>query len=184
MRSLEESLQHASRLKLMAFDVDGVLTDCSLFFTDAGTEIKAFNARDGLGLRLLREAGLTLAIITGRDAACVTWRMKNLGIEHVYQGSGHKLSTFHGLLDKVGVRPDEAGFMGDDLIDLQVMAACGFSAAPADAHELNIRQADYVARHVGGHGAVREVCEFILAAQGKLDAALAPFLPAVPARAE
>ena len=177
MRTIEECTARASRLKLMAFDVDGVLTDCSLFFTDAGTEIKAFNARDGLGLSMLQKAGVTLAIITGRDAACVTWRMKNLGIEHVYQGIGHKLSTFHELLAKVGVEPHEAGFMGDDIIDLQVMAECGFSAAPADCHDLNRQHADYVASKPGGHGAVREVCEFILAAQGKLDHALATYLP-------
>lgn len=177
MRSLDECTARASRLKLMAFDVDGVLTDCSLFFTDAGTEIKAFNARDGLGLSMLQKAGVTLAIITGRDAACVTWRMKNLGIEHVYQGIGHKLSTFRELLAKIGVEPHEAGFMGDDIIDLQVMAECGFSAAPADCHELNRQHADYVAGKPGGHGAVREVCEFILAAQGKLDGTLAHYLP-------
>ncbi len=178
MRPIEDSLARASRIKLMAFDVDGVLTDCSLFFTDAGTEIKAFNARDGLGLAMLKNAGITLAIITGRDADCVNWRMKNLGIEHVYQGIGHKLSTFQELLAKVGVAPHEAGFMGDDIIDLQVMATCGFSAAPSDCHDLNRQYADYVASKPGGHGAVREVAEFILAAQGRLNDAIARYLPA------
>ena len=176
MRPIEECRARAARLKLMAFDVDGVLTDGSLYFTDAGTEIKSFNTRDGQGMRMLQDAGVTLAIITGRDAACVTWRMKNLGIEHVYQGIGHKLTTFHALLAKLGLDPDEAGFMGDDVIDLQVMAACGFSAAPADCHELNRQRADYLASHPGGRGAVREVCEFILAAQGKLDAVFARYL--------
>lgn len=178
MKSIEESIARARGLKLMVFDVDGVMTDASLFFTDEGTEIKAFNARDGLGMTMLKNAGITLAIITGRDAACVEWRMKNLGIKHVHQGVGHKLSTFKNLLSKVGVEAHEAGFMGDDLIDLQVMAACGFSAAPADGHDLNRQQADFVATKPGGHGAVREVCEFILAAQGKLDKAFAAFLPA------
>ena len=180
MKPIEECKVRASRLKLMVFDVDGVLTDCSLYFTDAGTEIKAFNARDGHGMGMLQKAGVTLAIITGRDAECVNWRMKNLGIKHVYQGIGHKLSTFHELLAKVGVEAHEAGFMGDDVIDLQVMGACGFSAAPADCHDLNRLHADYIAGKPGGHGAVREVCEFILAAQGKLDAALAPYLPSPP----
>lgn len=177
MKPLDECRARASRLKLMVFDVDGVFTDGSLYFTDAGTEIKAFNVRDGHGLRMLQNAGVTLAVITGRDAACVTWRMKNLGIEHVYQGIGHKLSTFRGLLAKVGFEAHEAGFMGDDVIDLQVMAACGFSAAPADCHDLNRQYADYVASHPGGRGAVREVCEFILAAQDKLDDALAAYRP-------
>jgi 3-deoxy-D-manno-octulosonate 8-phosphate phosphatase (KDO 8-P phosphatase) len=126
---------------------------------------------------MLQDTGITLAIITGRAAECVTWRMKNLGIEHVYQGVGRKYTVFRDLIARLGIGPDEAGFMGDDVIDLQVMAACGFSAAPADAHDLNLQQADYVARLPGGRGAVREVCEFILGAQGKLDAALAPFLP-------
>ena len=183
MKLIEESLARASRIKLMVFDVDGVLTDGSLYFTDAGSEIKVFHARDGLGMHLLKNAGITLAIITGRNAECVNWRMKNLGIKHVYQGIGHKLSTFQKLLDDVGVAPDEAGFMGDDLIDLQVMAACGFSAAPADGHDLSRQYADYVTNKLGGHGAVREVCDFILAAQGKLNDAIAPYLPAAENRA-
>ena len=179
MKSIEESLVRARQIKLMIFDVDGVLTDGSLYFTDAGAEIKVFHARDGLGMTMLKNAGIILAIITGRNAECVNWRMKNLGIEHVYQGIGNKLTTFKKLLDKVGVAPHETGFMGDDLIDLQVMATCGFSATPADGHELNRQHADYVASKPGGHGAVREVTDFILAAQGKLDEAVAPYLPSV-----
>ncbi|MDR2787271.1 MAG: HAD-IIIA family hydrolase [Candidatus Accumulibacter sp.] len=165
MRSIEECRIRAGRLKLMIFDVDGVLTDGSLYFTDEGTEIKVFNARDGHGLRMLQAEGVTLAIITGRDAPCVGWRMKNLGIEHVHQGIGDKLATFHELLAKLGVKAEEAGFMGDDVIDLQVMAACGFSATPSDGHEINRQRADYRAGCPGGRGAVREVCEFILAAR-------------------
>ncbi|MDR3221645.1 MAG: HAD family hydrolase [Candidatus Accumulibacter sp.] len=180
MKPLEECRARAGRLKLMAFDVDGVLTDNSLYFTDAGSEIKVFNARDGHGLRMLQAEGISVAIITGRSAACVAWRMKNLGIEHVYQGIGDKLTAFHELLAKIGVEASAAGFMGDDVIDLQVMAACGFSATPADGHELNRQRADYLASLPGGRGAAREVCEFILAAQGKLDAALARHLPFQP----
>ena len=177
MKPIEECRARARRLKLMIFDVDGVLTDGSLFFTDAGTEIKVFYARDGQGLRMLQAEGVALAIITGRKAACVTWRMKNLGIEHVYQGIENKLACFRGLIAKLGVSPEEAGFMGDDVIDLQVMAACGFSATPADGHEINRQRADYHARHPGGRGAAREVCEFILTAQGKLDQAIAREIP-------
>ena len=178
MKSMEECIARASRLKLMAFDVDGVLTDGSLYFTDAGTEFKAFNTRDGHGLRLLQDAGLTLAIITGRKADCVDWRMKNLGIEHVYQGAGHKLPVFLDLLARLGIEAHEAGYMGDDVPDLQVMAASGFAATPADGHELNRQRADFVSTLPGGRGAVRQVCEFILAAQGRLDAAFAVDLPA------
>jgi 3-deoxy-D-manno-octulosonate 8-phosphate phosphatase (KDO 8-P phosphatase) len=177
MRPTEECRARAERLKLMIFDVDGVMTDGSLYFTDAGTEIKVFNARDGHGLRMLLAEGMTLAIITGRRAECVAWRMKNLGIEHVYQGIGDKRAAFHELIAKLDVKACEAGFMGDDVIDLEVMAACGFSAAPADCHELNRQRADYVSSRPGGRGAVREVCEFILMAQGKFDDALTRHLP-------
>ena len=177
MASVDECRLRAGRLKLMAFDVDGVLTDGSLYFTETGAELKAFNVRDGQGMRMLQSAGLTLALITGRESGSVTWRARNLGIEHVRQGVGDKLTVFHGLLDELGLAADQAGFMGDDIIDLRVMAACGFSAAPSDGHELARQQADYLATLPGGRGAVREVCEFILTAQGKLDTALARYLP-------
>ena len=169
--------ERASRLKLMAFDVDGVLSEGSLFYSDEGIEMKAFNSLDGLGLHLLQRAGITVAVITGRTARCVEIRMQNLGIDLLFQGVKNKLETMQGLLDKLGIKPEEAGYMGDDIIDLQVMAACGFSAAPADSHDLAKRYARLISSKDGGRGAVREVCEFILDAQGKLDAALAPYLP-------
>jgi 3-deoxy-D-manno-octulosonate 8-phosphate phosphatase (KDO 8-P phosphatase) len=178
MEFTEETRARARGLKLMIFDVDGVLTDCSLFYTDEGGEIKAFNGRDGLGIRLLQRSDVAVAIISGRSARCVDLRARDLGIEYVFQGSGDKLATLQGLLEKLGLTADQAGFMGDDLIDLRVMAACGFAAAPADAHRLAIAQAHLVSSHAGGRGAVREVCEFILDAQGKLDTAFAPYLPA------
>lgn len=168
----------AQRIKLMAFDVDGVLSDGSLLYTDEGVELKAFNCLDGLGLHLLRQSGIRIAIITGRKTRCVEARMQSLGIDLLFQGIKDKLATMNGLLDDLGLRPDEAGFMGDDIIDLKVMAACGFAAAPADAQLLAKQHADLIASKAGGRGAVREVCEFILEAQGKLDAALAPYLPA------
>ena len=177
MTSVDECRSRAARLKLMAFDVDGVLTDGSLYFTDTGAELKAFNVRDGQGMRMLQSAGVTLAVITGRESGSVAWRARNLGIEHVRQGVGDKLTVFHDLIGELGIGADQAGFIGDDIIDLRVMAACGFSAAPSDGHELARQQANYLAVLPGGRGAVREVCEFILAAQGKLDAALARYLP-------
>lgn len=177
MNSSDDTKKRASRIKLMAFDVDGVMTDSSLHFTDEGQEIKSFNARDGHGLRMLANAGITLAVITGRKAPCVEWRMKNLGIELLFQGVNDKYATMQTLLAKLGLRADEAGFMGDDVIDLRVMDLCGFAACPADGHDLAIAQAQFVSSKTGGHGAVREVCEFILDAQDKLAASLAPFLP-------
>ena len=178
MTTRNDALQRASRIKLMIFDVDGVLTDGALYFNHEGEEFKVFNSLDGHGMRMLRESGVRLAIITGRKAPCVEWRMKNLRIDLLLQGVDNKLAALKGLLEELGLTPEEAGFMGDDVIDLQVMSACGFSAAPTDCHDLNREHADYIASKPGGHGAVREVCEFILAAQGKLDAALAPYLPA------
>ena len=178
MDSRDNARERASRIRLMAFDVDGVLSDGSLFYTDEGVEIKAYNSLDGLGLNLLRKAGIKLAIITGRNTPNVEVRMKHLGIDLVFLGSRNKLETMHELLARLGLKPEEAGFMGDDIIDLQVMAACGFSAAPADAHELARQHARLISSKNGGRGAVREVCEFILEAQGKLDAVLAPYLPA------
>ena len=114
MNSPDDTRVRASRLKLMAFDVDGVLTEGSLFFTDQGIEFKAFFGPDGLGMRMLQKAGITLAIITGRNAPCVDVRMKNLGIDLVFQGIGDKLGTLQTLLAKLGIQADEAGFMGDD----------------------------------------------------------------------
>ena len=176
MQSADEIRARARRLKLMAFDVDGVLTDGALFFTDDGIEIKAFNSRDGLGLKMLQKAGISVAIITGRKARCVEWRMQNLGIDLLYQGIENKWETMQILLDRLGIGADEAGYMGDDVVDLPVMNACGFSATPADSHALAKRHARLISSQAGGHGAVREVCEFILDAQGKLDASLAPYL--------
>ena len=178
MEFLDETKVRARRLKLMAFDVDGVLSEGSLFYTDEGLEIKAFSCHDGLGMNMLQRAGITVAIITGRTTRCVEFRMQNLGIDLLYQGITNKLETMQKLLGKLDISADEAGYMGDDIVDLQVMAACGFSAAPADCHETVKPYARMVSSKIGGRGAVREVCEFILAAQGKLDAALAPYLPA------
>ena len=177
MDILDDARERAGRIKLMAFDVDGVLSDGSLFYTDEGIEIKAFNSLDGLGMNLLKKAGITIAVITGRKVPNVEARMKHLGIDLLYQGAHNKLETVQKLLTELGLKAEEAGFMGDDIIDLQVMAACGFSATPADGHDLAKRHARLIASKNGGRGAVREVCEFILDAQGKLEAVLAPYLP-------
>ena len=177
MTTRDDALQRASRIKLMIFDVDGVLTDGALYFNHEGEEFKVFNSLDGHGMRMLRESGVRLAIITGRKASCVEWRMKNLRIDLLLQGVDNKLAALKGLLEELGLTPEEAGFMGDDVIDLQVMDHCGFSAAPANAHALAKQYARLVTERTGGFGAAREVCEFILEAQGKLDAALAPYLP-------
>ncbi len=165
----------AGRLKLMAFDVDGVLTDGTLYFTPGGEEIKAFSTQDGQGMKLLRSAGVQVAVITARRSQVVELRARNLGIEHVRQGADDKLAAMVDILARVGLSIDDAGYMGDDVMDLPLLRACAFSATVSDGHELVRRRVDYVSRAGGGCGAVREVCEFILRAQGTLEAALSPY---------
>lgn len=177
---LGEALARAARLKLMAFDVDGVLSDGKLHYTEDGSEIKAFSTLDGHGMKMLRQTGVKLAIITGRTSGCVAHRAANLGIDLLFQGVEDKAATLRQLLRQLELSADEAGYMGDDVVDLPIMNLCGFSAAPANAHALVRRHARFVSEFGGGEGAAREVCEFILRAQDKLDAALAPYLVTAP----
>lgn len=166
----------ASRIKLVAFDIDGVMTDGGLHYTDDGGELKTFNVQDGLGLKFMQRAGIELAIVTGRTSGVVAARAADLGIMHVYQGVADKRVAVGNLLDKLGLHWPECAFMGDDLIDLPAMTRCGLAIAPANARPIVKAHAHAVTEAGGGHGAVREAIEFILAAQGKLDAAFAPYL--------
>ena len=156
----------------------GVQTCALPIYTDDGIEIKGFNTLDGHGLKMLQQAGIEVVIITGRKARCVELRMQNLGIRHLFQGVENKRETMAALLDELGISFAEAGYMGDDVVDLPVMNACGFSVTPGDGHALVQRYASLTTQRGGGRGAAREACEFILEAQGRLDAALAPYLPA------
>lgn len=160
----------------MAFDIDGVMTDGGLTFDHEGRELKTFNTLDGHGLKQLAGHGVTLAIITGRSSGAVAHRARNLGIEHLYQGVHDKREVLRELAAHLGIDPAAAGYMGDDVVDLPVMRACGFSAAPANAHPFVRAHAAYVCQLPGGAGAVREVCDFILAAQGALDNIHAAYL--------
>lgn len=166
----------AAQLKLMAFDVDGVLTDGTLWFTSAGDETKGFSSADGHGLKMLREGGVELAIITGRSSRAVECRAQNVGILHLRQGVEDKRAVLLELASQMGFSPAQCGYMGDDVVDLPVLRACGFAATVAEGEPLVKRHVQYVASRPAGHGAVREVCEYILAAQGKLDALLARYL--------
>jgi 3-deoxy-D-manno-octulosonate 8-phosphate phosphatase (KDO 8-P phosphatase) len=168
--------QRAAVLCLMVFDVDGVMTDGRLYYAEGDQEYKAFHTLDGKGLKMLQEAGLTLAIITGRRSGIVRRRAEELGITYLFEGVEDKRACLFALLEDLRLPASAAGYMGDDLIDLPAMLACGFSAAPANAHPLVRAQAGHVSAAKGGEGAVREICDFILAAQGKLDAAQAPYL--------
>ncbi|MES2770670.1 MAG: HAD hydrolase family protein [Pseudomonadota bacterium] len=157
----------AKELKLMAFDVDGVMTDGSLYYSDNGVESKAFNTLDGHGIKLLLQAGIEVAIITGRRSKCLALRAENLGIHHLFQGIEHKLETMRQLLAQLGIDAAHAGYMGDDTVDLELMQALGFAASTADGHPDVAPHAHFISTRGGGRGAVREVCDFILRAQDK-----------------
>lgn len=163
-------------LRLVAFDVDGVLTDGGLYLSDSGEEFKRFNSLDGHGLKMLRASGVELAIITGRTSKCVELRAKNLGITRLYQGIEDKLAAMQSLLADLKLPPEAAAFMGDDVVDLPVMTRVGLALSVPAAPQMVRDRAHYVSQREAGHGAVREVCEMILAAQGTLDAQLAPYL--------
>ncbi len=169
-------IEKAAHVRLMGFDIDGVMTDGRLYFGPDGDFCKAFFSRDGLGLKLLAKSGVKLAIITGRDSSIVTTRAANLGIDHVLQGVEDKRTAMAGLLAAEGLSFAEAGYMGDDLIDLPLLKACVFSATVPDGHELVRRQACHVTTAPAGAGAVREVCELILRAQGAWERVMAPWL--------
>src|SRR5512141_1753891 len=163
-------------LRLVAFDVDGVLTDGGLYLSDSGEEFKRFNSLDGHGLKMLKASGVELAIITGRKSKCVELRAKNLGIERLYQGVEDKLATMQALLAELKLSPEQASFMGDDVVDLPVMRRVGLALSVPDAPQIVRDHAHYVSQRDAGHGAVREVCELILGTQGTLEAQLAPYL--------
>jgi 3-deoxy-D-manno-octulosonate 8-phosphate phosphatase (KDO 8-P phosphatase) len=169
-------MERAKRIRLIVFDVDGVMTDGGLFLSDSGEEFKRFNSLDGHGLKMLKASGVDLAIITGRTSHCVELRARNLGITHVHQGVENKLSAFQALLAQLDLPPESAAFMGDDVVDLPAMNFAGLAITVPDAPDVLQRCAHYVTRRHGGHGAVREACELLMTAQGTLDAQLAPYL--------
>lgn len=156
-----------SNIKLLLLDVDGVLTDGKITYTDKGEEIKSFNSKDGLGIRLLMDSGIKVGIITGRKSDALVHRCKNLGIELLFDGITDKLQTFKDILKKTELHSDNTAFAGDDLPDLPVMKAVALSITPADAPEYIKEHADFVTRQKGGEGAIREICDKILQAQGK-----------------
>jgi 3-deoxy-D-manno-octulosonate 8-phosphate phosphatase (KDO 8-P phosphatase) len=173
----EDSVIAKARLiRLAAFDVDGVLTDGSLYYTDAGEEFKAFHVQDGHGIKMLQESGVATAIITSRSSKLVANRARNLGIAHLYQGVQNKREAMDALLRHLQLEWTAASYMGDDVIDLPVLRRCGFAASVPEAPALVRQNAHYVTRAGGGRGAVREFAEFVMHAQGTLDAALAQYL--------
>lgn len=174
---IEDSLkQRLQNIKLLVLDVDGVMTDGGLTLGDDGQEYKTFYAQDGLGMKLLKATGVELAIITGRTSNLVKKRAENTGVRHLFQGAEDKLSAFHALIDQCRMQAHQCAFMGDDVVDLPPMLQCGCAIAVPEAPDLVLAHAHYVTKKSGGSGAVREVCELIMQAQGTLDAQMRPFL--------
>jgi len=161
----------AAQIQLLILDVDGVMSDGLIYMGNSGEELKAFNVRDGYGIRCLLTSGIEVAIITGRKAKLLEDRCATLGITHLFQGQSDKLIAFGELLSTLALTADKVAYIGDDLIDWPVMEKAGLSVAVADAHPLLTPKADYVTRIQGGRGAVREVCDLILMSQGRLDEA-------------
>jgi 3-deoxy-D-manno-octulosonate 8-phosphate phosphatase (KDO 8-P phosphatase) len=170
------NVDRAARVRLMIFDVDGVLTDGSLHYGADGEAFKTFNVQDGLGIKLLQEAGIQTAIISARRSPQVTARAKDLGIDHVHQGGHDKLTPFNALLAQLGLTADQVGFIGDDVVDLPILSRVGFAVAVPNGRQEVLSRAHYVTQQHGGRGAVREVCEFVLRAQGLYDKIMAQFL--------
>ena len=172
----DDALQRAGRVRLMLFDVDGVLTDGRLWYGPSGEELKAFSVLDGHGLKLLRESGVAVGILSGRKSAAVTTRAAELGITEVLQGVDDKRAAFDAWLARAALPREAAGYMGDEIVDLPVLRRCGFACAPREAQALVREHVHYVSAAPAGAGAAREVCEFVLRAQGKLDSTLARYL--------
>lgn len=173
---MEDAAKRAARIRLMIFDVDGILTDGSLHYGPDGELIKTFNVLDGHGIKLLQQAGVATAIISARQSALVAKRAADLGIKHLFQGVHDKRAAFEQLLAQTGIAAEETGFVGDDVIDLPILLRVGFAASVPNGHAEVRSRVHYVTQAGGGRGAARELCDFVLRAQGKYEAAIAPYL--------
>lgn len=172
----DQIIAKAAKLKLLILDVDGVLTDGRLFFDHEGNEYKSFHARDGHGIKLLRQTGVEVAVISGRSSKAVALRMKMLSIEHVYLGHENKILAFNEIIEKIGVVPEQVAHVGDDLLDLPIMIRVGLAIAVKDANFAVKPYANWCTEALGGQGAVREVCDLIMQAQGQFDKVVNSYL--------
>lgn len=167
--------ERAGKIRLAAFDVDGTLTDGRLWFDHAGNEMKAYHAQDGLGLRLLADSGIAVALITARDSASVRGRARDLRIEHVFTGVKDKLACLTALCEQLGVALSEVAYMGDDLADLSVFPRVGLAVAPSNVHAWVVGHVHWVTGQHGGEGAARALCDLIIDERGLRAAVLARF---------
>ena len=173
---MKHLLKVASTIELVVFDVDGVLTDGQLYFSENGEESKGFSTLDGQGIKMLQRSGIQTAIITGRSSELVKRRANNLSVEHLYQGREDKVIALKELLEEIKVEPSSVCYVGDDLPDLGAIRYVGMGIAVANAHSFVLQHSDGQTEKRGGHGAARELCDFILQAQGKLDTIHAQYL--------
>jgi 3-deoxy-D-manno-octulosonate 8-phosphate phosphatase (KDO 8-P phosphatase) len=171
-----DAIARAARVRLMIFDVDGILTDGSLHYGPDGEVIKTFNVLDGHGIKLLQQSGVATAIISARQSGIVARRAADLGIRHLHQGVHDKRAAFEQLLLQTNFDANACGFVGDDVIDLPILSRVGFAASVPNGHPEVVARVHYVTKAFGGRGAARELCDFILRAQGNYEAALAPYL--------
>jgi len=163
-KTLPENLKD---IQLLLLDVDGVLTDGSIIYSDAGSEIKEFNVKDGFGIKLVMAAGIKVGLVTGRSSEALDRRCRDLGIDFIYDGAQHKARLLDKIITDTGTGADDTAFIGDDLPDIPLMRRIGLPIAVADAHELVRDCADWVTSAPGGRGAVREVCDALLKARGE-----------------
>ena len=173
---MQDILNLAKKIKLVIFDVDGVLTDGSLFFGDDGQEYKAFYSRDGLGIKMLQRTGVEVGVITARNSELVKHRMKNLDIQHFYQGRLDKIVAYQEMIETLNVTPEQTAYAGDDVVDLPVMKQVGLAIAVQDAHPFVKKHSHWITDHNGGRGAARDICELIMEAQGTLEEQLNAFM--------
>lgn len=168
-------LLRAQEVRVAFFDVDGVLTDGGLLFSGEGEVLKRFHTLDGHGLKLLQKAGITPAVVTGRDSPALRLRLRNLGVTHARFGTEDKVPAAAAILGELGLQWHQAAAMGDDWPDLPVLRRCAFACAPANAHEEVLAVADWVTPRRGGDGAVRQLCDLLLAARGAYAGLLAEY---------
>jgi 3-deoxy-D-manno-octulosonate 8-phosphate phosphatase (KDO 8-P phosphatase) len=164
---MTDATTRARAIRCVIFDIDGVMTDCKLYLTHDGEEIKAVNVRDGLGLKLLMKHGIEVAVISGRPSTAMQKRLEYLGVPHIWLSTEDKLPAYEALKAKLGLTDAQMAHMGDDTPDLPLFRVAGLALAPADAHRKARAEAHWISEARGGDGAVREAADFILAAQGK-----------------
>jgi 3-deoxy-D-manno-octulosonate 8-phosphate phosphatase (KDO 8-P phosphatase) len=173
---MQELFEKAAKIRLVIFDVDGVLTDGSLYLGDDGQEYKAFNSKDGLGMKMLRASGVEVGIITARTSEVVRLRMESLGIPHVYQGMQEKMPAYDELKKRLKLSDEQIAYVGDDVVDMPIMRRVGLAVTVQDAHKLVLQYAHWTTTSPGGRGAAREVCELLMEAQGKLEKAMSKYI--------